>query len=95
VPVGPLRGAGRPETRATLVGWLLRLPAARQRLRQKSRYDGVGFDPSRPVAAGHHGLGNMRTRAEAIGATLRVKSAKGEGARIIVALPSREILEAT
>jgi signal transduction histidine kinase len=41
--------------------------------------DGVGFDPSRPVAAGHDGLGNMRTRAKAMGATLRVESAKGRG----------------
>jgi signal transduction histidine kinase len=49
--------------------------------------DGVGFDPSQPVAVGHHGLGNMQTRAESIGATLRVESAVGEGTRIIVSLP--------
>ncbi len=51
--------------------------------------DGVGFDASAPVAAGHQGLANMNARAEAIGATMRVESAKGEGTRIIVALPSR------
>jgi signal transduction histidine kinase len=51
--------------------------------------DGAGFDPSLAVAAGHHGLGNMRTRAEAIGATLRIDSAKGQGTRIIVSLPNR------
>jgi signal transduction histidine kinase len=51
--------------------------------------DGVGFDASGPVAAGHHGLANMTARAEAIGATLRVESATGEGTRIIVTLPSR------
>ena len=49
--------------------------------------DGVGFDPSQPVAAGHHGLGNMRQRAQSIGATLRVESTPGEGTRIIVSLP--------
>ena len=51
--------------------------------------DGVGFDASGPVAAGHQGLANMNARAQAIGATLRVESAKGEGTRIIVVLPSR------
>jgi signal transduction histidine kinase len=51
--------------------------------------DGVGFDASRPVAAGHQGLSNMNARAAAIGATLRVESAAGEGTRIIVVLPNR------
>jgi signal transduction histidine kinase len=51
--------------------------------------DGVGFDSSSPIPAGHHGLGNMRARAEAIGAMMRVESAGGQGTRIIVALPSR------
>jgi signal transduction histidine kinase len=51
--------------------------------------DGVGFDLSGPVAGGHHGVRNMHTRAEAIGATLRVESAKDEGTRIILMLPSR------
>jgi signal transduction histidine kinase len=51
--------------------------------------DGVGFDATGAVAAGHDGLRNMRARAEAIGATMRVESATGEGTRIIVAVPSR------
>ena len=51
--------------------------------------DGIGFDASAAVAAGHDGLGNMRARAEAIGATLRVESTGGEGTRIIVGLPDR------
>ena len=51
--------------------------------------DGVGFDPSASAAAGHQGLANMAARAEAIGATMRVESANGEGTRIIVRLPSR------
>jgi signal transduction histidine kinase len=51
--------------------------------------DGVGFDSSAAVPAGHDGLGNMRARAEAIGATLRVESASGQGTRIIVGLPGR------
>jgi signal transduction histidine kinase len=51
--------------------------------------DGVGFDALGPVAAGHQGLANMNARAQAVGATLRVESAKGEGTRIIVVLPSQ------
>lgn len=51
--------------------------------------DGVGFDTSATVPAGHHGLANMQSRAEAIGARLRIESAKGMGTRIIVGLPSR------
>jgi signal transduction histidine kinase len=49
--------------------------------------DGVGFDETKPVPAGHHGLGNMQARAEAAGATMQVHSASGQGTRIIVTLP--------
>jgi signal transduction histidine kinase len=51
--------------------------------------DGAGFDISAPIAAGHHGLANMRARAEAIGATMHAESAQGKGTRIIVTLPTR------
>ncbi len=50
--------------------------------------DGIGFDPSAGVAEGHHGLANMRARAEAIGASFQAESALGAGVRIIVVLPS-------
>lgn len=46
--------------------------------------DGLGFDPDAPVAAGHHGLANMRARATAIGSTVRIESRPGKGTRIIV-----------
>jgi signal transduction histidine kinase len=49
--------------------------------------DGIGFDPSATVPAGHHGLANMQSRAEGIGARFRIDSAKGKGTRIIVGLP--------
>jgi len=49
--------------------------------------DGVGFDPTVPVAAGHHGLANMRARAAAIGGRLDIRSAPGGGTRVIVELP--------
>ena len=53
--------------------------------------DGIGFDASAQVAAGHHGLTNMRARAAAIGATMSVESAKGAGVRIIVVLPPSQL----
>jgi len=52
--------------------------------------DGVGFDAAAPRPAGHHGLDNMRRRAESLGGRLRVESGKGGGTRIIVALPLSE-----
>lgn len=49
--------------------------------------DGDGFDPGAARDAGHHGLDNMRRRAEALGGTLTVESQKGGGTRIIVWVP--------
>ena len=49
--------------------------------------DGVGFDPAQVVGAGHHGLANMRARASAIGGRLEIRSAPGEGTKVIVELP--------
>jgi signal transduction histidine kinase len=49
--------------------------------------DGRGFEPGTPSPRGHQGLENMRSRAQAIGASLEVQSAPGAGTRIIVALP--------
>ena len=49
--------------------------------------DGVGFDPTAQVGAGHHGLANMRARATAIGGRLDIRTAPGAGTRVIVELP--------
>lgn len=49
--------------------------------------DGVGFDPLTASGEGHHGLENMRVRAESIGGRLEVESAPGTGTRIRVTLP--------
>jgi len=49
--------------------------------------DGVGFDPTRVVGDGHHGLVNMRVRASAIGGELEVTSRVGAGTRVRVTLP--------
>jgi signal transduction histidine kinase len=43
--------------------------------------DGCGFDPAAPTP-GHFGLENMRERASALGATLLINSAPGEGTEL-------------
>jgi signal transduction histidine kinase len=50
--------------------------------------DGVGFDPQSGPSPGHHGLANMRARAEAVAGSFTVDSHAGSGTRIIVTLPS-------
>ena len=49
--------------------------------------DGAGFDPEALLGEGHHGLVNMRQRAERMGGTLRIDSRPGFGTRIIVMVP--------
>ena len=53
--------------------------------------NGAGFNASRQREGGH-GLGNMRARAEKLGATLQVTSQAGQGARVLATLP---ILQST
>jgi nitrate/nitrite-specific signal transduction histidine kinase len=55
--------------------------------------DGQGFDPS-AIPAGHFGLAMMRERAQAVGATLQVRSQLGRGTRIVVAWRSGRSAEA-
>ena len=52
--------------------------------------DGAGFDASAAAPPGHHGLANMRRRAESLGGRLQVESEEGGGTRIIVVLPLPE-----
>jgi signal transduction histidine kinase len=49
--------------------------------------DGVGFDPARVASIGRLGLISMRERAEAIGASLAVRSVPGEGTTVEVLWP--------
>ncbi len=48
--------------------------------------DGRGFDPKR-VPPGHLGIGIMRERVEAIGATLEIISQPGHGTEVVVTWP--------
>lgn len=48
--------------------------------------NGTGFDPATRRDGGH-GLGNMRARADRLGATVRITSQPGDGTRVIVTLP--------
>ena len=53
--------------------------------------DGRGFDPGSPPAEGkQHGLGNMRHRAQAMGAKLAIESGPGKGTvvRLRVSFPN-------
>jgi signal transduction histidine kinase len=52
--------------------------------------DGVGFDPTLDLGASHHGLGNMRARAETVDGDLEIRSAPGSGTRITLTLPPRD-----
>jgi signal transduction histidine kinase len=64
----------------------VRLEADEDALRLELADDGSGFDPALAPEQGHHGLANMRSRADALGASLDVDSAPGRGTRIIVTL---------
>lgn len=48
--------------------------------------DGSGFDPSLSAPPGHHGLANMRDRAEALGGSFDIRSGH-TGTTIIVTVP--------
>jgi two-component system, NarL family, sensor histidine kinase DevS len=56
-------------------------------VRLQVRDDGRGFDSSVELAEGHRGIRNLISRAQMVGATLRVESAPGAGTCIIVEAP--------
>jgi signal transduction histidine kinase len=49
--------------------------------------NGEGFDPAEGRGEGHHGLGNLQSRAEALGGSLEVKSSPGAGTQIEAHIP--------
>ena len=49
--------------------------------------DGNGFDPATATRPGHQGIGNMRARAQSLGATLDITSEPGSGASVCLRMP--------
>jgi signal transduction histidine kinase len=49
--------------------------------------NGRGFDPAAPLSEDHHGLRNLRRRAEAMGGSLELTSAPGRGTRVSAVVP--------
>ena len=66
---------------------LVSLAAAGDAVRLEISDDGRGLEHGALAASGHHGLANMRKRAEVLGGTFDIRSGDGEGTRIIVAIP--------
>jgi signal transduction histidine kinase len=65
----------------------LELVFAAEQLELRVQDDGRGFEVEQAAAAGGFGLLSMRARAAAIGAELTIRSAPGQGASLLVALP--------
>lgn len=65
----------------------LRVTAHDTDVRLEIADDGRGIDANPAPAGGHHGLANMRTRAEALGGTFDLESGRGAGTRIIISIP--------
>ncbi len=53
------------------------------------RDDGRGFDAQAEQHEQHHGLRNMRRRAEVVGGTLRIDSAPGQGTVVSLTVPMK------
>ena len=49
--------------------------------------DGVGFDTTAALSAGHLGLANMHDRAAAFGGTVTIESTLGEGTTLSIRVP--------
>ena len=67
----------------------VRYQADPRQVRLELADDGRGFDAASAGERGHHGLANMRSRAESLGARFEVESGPGSGTRIIVTMPRR------
>jgi signal transduction histidine kinase len=49
--------------------------------------NGRGFDPTMRPTSGHHGLANLRSRAESAGGSLTIVSEPGQGATVTAEIP--------
>lgn len=68
---------------------LVNVEDRRERLRLSIIDDGRGFDTGAELRPGHHGLTNMRARAEALGGTLAIES-DDDGTRVVFEMPRVE-----
>ena len=66
---------------------LVSLSATGSTVRVEIADDGRGLKVGAAAASGHHGLANMRKRAEVLGGTFEIDSGDGEGTRIIAVIP--------
>ena len=65
----------------------IRLAAPEMHVNLEIADNGRGMDQTAQLVGGHHGLANMRTRAEAMGGTFDLESGPAAGTRIIVSIP--------
>ena len=65
----------------------VRIDLQGDRLQLEISDDGRGIASGAVPAGGHHGLANMRARAQALGGSFEIDSAPSTGTRIIVAVP--------
>lgn len=65
----------------------IRLATPDESVRLEIADDGRGLNPDATTARGHHGLANMRVRAEELAGTFEIDSGDNHGTRIIVVIP--------
>lgn len=65
----------------------VRLWAEGDRICMSITDDGVGFDPAAVGGPGHFGLTGARERARSVGGELMIESRRGEGCRLVAAVP--------
>jgi signal transduction histidine kinase len=68
----------------------IRIAAPDKTVRLEIADDGRGLVDRADMVGTHHGLANLRARAEALGGTFDIESGAGAGTRIIVAIPRPE-----
>lgn len=68
---------------------VLRLDSPGEDARLEIADDGRGLAPDADFTRGHHGLANMRARAEALGGSFDIQSGHGTGTRIVVVIPRK------
>jgi signal transduction histidine kinase len=66
----------------------LRIETSASSVRLEIADNGRGFRADAAVARGHHGLANMRARAEGLGGTFEIAGERDAGTRIIAVIPS-------